>query len=185
LVDPASGREGPGEIVVSGGVLEAVTWLDGDEGAGVDDRGVVVAPGFVDLHVHFREPGNEDAETIASGLAAAAHGGFTTVCLMPNTTPPLDDPTVLARVREAAGASGSPVRVLAYGAVTAGRGGETLAALGELADAGVVGFSDDGSCVASASLVRNALTYAGALGLPLVEHAEDATQTLDAEANDG
>ena len=185
LVDPASGREGPGEIVVSDGILEAVTWLDDGEADGIDDRGVVVAPGFVDLHVHFREPGNEDAETVASGLAAAAHGGFTTVCLMPNTTPALDDPAVLARVRAAALASGSPVRALAWGAVTAGRAGETLAALGELADAGVVGFSDDGAGVPSATLVRSALAYAGALGLPLVEHAEDATQTAGAEANDG
>jgi dihydroorotase len=185
LVDPASGREGPGEIVVTDGVLEAITWLDGDEADGIDDRGVVVSPGFVDLHVHFREPGNEDAETMASGLAAAAHGGFTTVCLMPNTTPALDDPAVLARVREAARASGSPVRALAWGAVTAGRGGTTLAALGEMADAGVVGFSDDGAGVPSAELVRNALAYAGALGLPIVEHAEDATQTVGAEANDG
>jgi dihydroorotase len=185
LVDPASGREGPGEIVVTDGVLEAITWLDGDEADGIDDRGVIVAPGFVDLHVHFREPGNEDAETVASGLAAAAHGGFTTVCLMPNTTPALDDPAVLARVRAAALASGSPVRALAWGAVTAGRGGTTLAALGEMADAGVVGFSDDGAGVPSADLVRNALAYAGALGLPIVEHAEDASQTAGAEANDG
>ncbi|HUQ78866.1 MAG TPA: dihydroorotase [Patescibacteria group bacterium] len=185
LVDPASGREGPGEIVVTDGVLEAVTWLDGGEAEGIDDRGVVIVPGFVDLHVHFREPGNEDAETVASGLAAAAHGGFTTVCLMPNTTPALDDPAVLARVRAAALASGSPVRALAWGAVTTGRAGETLAALGELADAGVVGFSDDGAGVPSADLVRNALAYAGALGLPIVEHAEDATQTAGAEANDG
>jgi dihydroorotase len=185
LVDPASGREGPGEIVVTDGVLEAVTWLDAGEADGVDDRGVVVAPGFVDLHVHFREPGNEDAETVASGLAAAAHGGFTTVCLMPNTTPALDDPAVLARLRVAASASGSPVRALAYGAVTAGRAGETLAALGELADAGVVGFSDDGAGVASAALVRNVLTYAGGLGLPLIDHAEDASQTGGAEANEG
>jgi dihydroorotase len=185
LVDPGAGREGPGDIVVRDGILESVVWLDTADADGVDDRGVIVAPGFIDLHAHFREPGNEDAETIASGLAAAAHGGFTTVCVMPNTTPAMDDPTVLARVREAAEASGSPVRVLAYGAVTAGRGGETLAALGELADAGVVGFSDDGSCVGAAGLVRSALTYAGSLGLPLVEHAEDATQTVDAEANDG
>jgi dihydroorotase len=185
LVDPESGREGPGEIVVTDGRIEAVTWLDGDEADGIDDRGIVVAPGFVDLHVHFREPGNEDAETIATGLAAAAHGGFTTVCLMPNTTPPLDDASVLSRVRGAALESGSPVRALVWGAVTAGRAGETLAALGELADAGAVGFSDDGAGVPSASLVRNALSYAGALGLPLVEHAEDAEQTIGAEANEG
>ena len=185
LVDPASGREGPGEIVVTDGVLEAATWLDADEADGIDDRGVVVAPGLVDLHVHFREPGNEDAETIATGLAAAAHGGFTTVCLMPNTTPALDDPGALDRVRSAVAASGSPVRALAWGAITSGRAGETLAALGELADAGVAGFSDDGAGVASATLIRNALAYAGGLGLPIVEHAEDATQTAGAEANDG
>jgi dihydroorotase len=185
LVDPAAGREGPGDVVVRDGVLESVVWLDGADADGIDDRGVVVAPGFIDLHAHFREPGNEDAETIASGSAAAAHGGFTTVCLMPNTTPALDDPAVLTRVRAAAEASGSPVRVLTYGAVSAGRGGETLAALGELADAGVVGYSDDGSPVRSGSLLRNALAYAGSLGLPVVDHPEDATLTEGAEANDG
>jgi dihydroorotase len=185
LVDPAAGREGPGEIVVRDGILEAVTWLDGSEGDDVDATGVVVAPGFIDLHAHLREPGNEDAETVATGLAAGAHGGFTTVCAMPNTTPALDEPGVLATIRGAAGASGSPVELLAYGAVTVGRAGETLAALGELADAGVVGFSDDGAPVRSAAILRNALAYAGALGLPIVDHPEDATQTEGAEANDG
>jgi dihydroorotase len=185
LIDPATGREGPGEVVVREGALEAVTWLEGTDADGIDDRGVVVAPGFIDLHAHFREPGNEDAETVASGMAAAAHGGFTTVCLMPNTTPALDDPSVLAHVRAAAAASGSPVRVLAYGAVTAGRAGAALAALGELADAGVVGFSDDGAPVASGTLLRNALTYAGALGVPVVDHPEDGTLTDGAEMNEG
>jgi dihydroorotase len=185
LVDPATGREGPGEIVVSDGILEAVTWLEGAEGDEVDASGVVVAPGFLDLHAHFREPGNEDAETIATGLAAAAHGGFTAVCIMPNTTPALDEPSVLARIRDAAAASGSPVTLLAHGAVSAGRAGEQLAALGELADAGVVGFSDDGAPVSSASLFRNALAYAGMLGLPIVDHPEDASLTEGAEANEG
>ena len=185
LVDPASGREGPGEIVVTDGVLEAVTWLSGTDAEGVDDRGVIVAPGFIDLHAHLREPGNEDAETVASGLAAAAHGGFTTVCAMPNTTPALDEPGVLAFVRGAAVASGSPLELLAHGSVTVGRAGETLAALGELADAGVVGFSDDGASVRSASVLRHALAYAGALGLPIVDHPEDHTQTDGAEANEG
>ncbi len=185
LVDPATGREGPGEIVVTDGVIEAVTWLEGDEALSIDASGVVVAPGFMDLHAHLREPGNEDAETIASGLAAAAHGGFTTVCAMPNTTPALDDPGVLASMHAAAIVSGSPVELLAHGAVTAGRTGETLAALGELADAGVVGFSDDGSPVRSGAILRNALAYAGALGLPVVDHAEDQNLTEGAEANDG
>jgi len=185
LVDPAAGREGPGEIVVRGGVLDAVTWLSGAEAKGVGPDGVVVAPGFIDLHAHLREPGNEDAETVASGLAAAAHGGFTTVCAMPNTDPALDEPGVLARIRAAAVASGSPVELLAHGAVTAGRAGEQLAALGELADAGVVGFSDDGAPVKTGSILRAALAYAGALGLPIVDHAEDAGLTAGAEANDG
>ncbi|HEY8437799.1 MAG TPA: dihydroorotase [Candidatus Limnocylindrales bacterium] len=185
LVDPASGREGPGDIVITDGVIDAVTWLDGDEASGIDDRGVVVAPGFVDLHTHLREPGNEDAETIASGLAAAAHGGFTTICAMPNTTPALDDPGVLESIRAAAAASSSPMRLLAWGAISAARSGETLAPLGELADAGVIGFSDDGSPVASAPLLRNALAYAGSLGLPVAEHAEDPALTAGAEANEG
>ena len=185
LVDPAIRREGPGEIVVRGGVLEAVTWLEGADADRVEPDGVVIAPGFVDLHAHLREPGNEDAETVATGLAAAAHGGFTTVCAMPNTDPTLDEPGVLARVRAAVLASGSPVELLAHGAITAGRGGEQLAALGELADAGVVGFSDDGSPTASAAVFRSALAYAGSLGLPIVEHAEDPTLTAGAEANEG
>jgi dihydroorotase len=185
LVDPASGREGPGEIVVNDGILEAVTWLDGDDADGVTPDGVVIAPGFVDLHAHLREPGNEDAETVATGLAAAAHGGFTTICAMPNTTPALDEPGVLAGIRAAAAGSGSAVELLAIGAVSASREGERLAALGELADAGVVGFSDDGAPVRSAAILRSALAYAGALGLPLIDHPEDATQTEGARPTRG
>lgn len=185
LVDPSANREGPGEIVIRNGILEAVTWLDGADADGVDANGVVVAPGFIDLHAHFREPGNEDAETVATGLAAAAHGGFTTVCVMPNTSPALDEPSVLARIRDAWAASGSPVTLLAHGAVSMGRDGEHLALLGELADAGVVGYSDDGAPVRSAALFRSALAYAGMLGLPIVDHPEDATLTQGAEANDG
>ena len=161
LVDPVSGREGPGEIVVIDGVLESVVWLEGDEAEGVTDDGVVVAPGFFDLHAHFREPGFEDAETVASGCAAAAHGGYTTVALMPNTSPALDEPGVLERIRSAARAGGSPVEVLAYGAVSAGRAGEQLSAMGELADAGVLGYSDDGAPVKTPKLLRSALLYAG------------------------
>jgi dihydroorotase len=184
-VDPVSGREGAADIVVRDGRLESLMWLEGADAEGIDPNGVVVAPGFIDLHVHLREPGKEDAETIASGLAAAAHGGFTTVCAMPNTQPALDETGVLALVRAAAAASGSPVELLAYGAVTAGRKGEQLAALGELGDAGVAGFSDDGAPVGSATILRNALEYAGMAGLPVVDHAEDASATEGAEANEG
>jgi len=185
LVDPYARREGPGEIVVRDGVLESVTWLEGREADGIDDRGVVVAPGFIDLHAHFREPGNRAAETIASGLAAAAHGGFTSVCLMPNTSPAMDQPWLLAGLRAAVEASGSPLEVLAYGTATAGRAGEQLAGLGAMADAGVVGFSDDGAPIASATIFRSALAYAGMLGLPVVDHPEEGSLTDGAEANDG
>jgi dihydroorotase len=185
LVDPTSGRQGPADLVVADGVIESVAWLEVGDGGAADDRGVVVAPGFIDLHAHLRQPGNEGAETIASGLAAAAHGGFTTVCAMPNTTPPIDRAAMVAAARAAAAASGSPVMLLAYGAATLGRAGEQLAPLGELADAGVVGFSDDGSPVHRAELFRNALAYAGMLGLPLVDHPEDLDLTAGAEANDG
>ena len=185
LVDPAAGREGPGDIVVEDGIVRSVVWLEGAEADGIDAAGVIVAPGFVDLHAHFREPGFEDAETVASGSAAAAHGGFTTVCVMPNTSPPIDEASVLARVRDAAARSGSPVEVLAYGAVSAGRAGETLAALGELADGGAIGFSDDGAPVRSPAILRNALVYAGMLGRVVVDHPEDQVLTEGAEANDG
>lgn len=185
VVDPSLGREGPGEVRIEDGIVRAFAWLAEGEHEGIGPDGEVIAPGFVDLHTHLREPGNEDAETVATGLAAAAHGGFTTACAMPNTTPPADDPGVVARVRAAADASGSPVRLLAYGCVSAKRDGETLAPLGELADAGAIGFSDDGSPVRSAALFRNALVYAGALGLPLVEHAEDPALTTGAEMHDG
>src|SRR5439155_10672792 len=123
LIDPASGREGPGEIVVRDGVLEAVTWLESGDGRGADPGGVIVSPGFIDLHAHFREPGNEDAETIATGLAAAAHGGFPTVCIMPDSSPPLDDPAVMVRIAAAQAISGSPLDLRAFAAITAGLAG--------------------------------------------------------------
>jgi dihydroorotase len=185
LVDPVSDREGPGEIVVVDGVLESVNWLEGEEAAGITNRGIVVAPGFFDLHAHFREPGFEDAETVATGLAAAAHGGYTGVALMPNTQPTLDEPGVLERIRAAARASGSPLEVYTHGAVSAGRAGEQLSAMGELADAGVLGYSDDGSPVRTPRLLRSALIYAGMLGRPIVEHAEDLDLTAGAEASEG
>jgi dihydroorotase len=182
-IDPAAGRSGPAELAVRDGVLDSIVWLD--DASGIDDGGVIFAPGFLDLHAHLREPGNEAAETIASGLAAAAHGGFTAVCAMPNTTPAVDTAAQVRAILAAATASGSPVRLLPIGAATAGRAGERLAPLGELADAGAVAFSDDGSPIAATELFRNALAYAAMLGVPLIDHPEDPAQTAGAEAHDG
>jgi dihydroorotase len=184
LVDPWSGREGVAALVVEGGRITRLTWARGTAAAD-PPPGLLVLPGLTDLHAHFREPGDEDAETMASGLAAAGHGGFTRVCLMPNTNPPIDGPGVLRQVMAAAEASGSPIRVLAYGTTTAGRAGTALSGMGELADAGAAGFSDDGSPVADAALFGNALAYAGALRLVVVEHAEDTALTAGAEMNEG
>jgi dihydroorotase len=184
-VDPAAGCEGAAELTVRDGILERVAWLEGADADGLDADGTLLLPGLIEFHAHFREPGSEDAETVATGQAAAAHGGYTTVAVMPNTTPAIDEPGVVGRVRAAAVASGSPVRVLVHGAVTAGRAGETLAALGELADAGVAGFSDDGAPVHVPALLRNALAYAGALGLPIIDHPEDPSLTTGAEMSEG
>jgi len=192
LVDPERGREGPGEVVVRGGVLRSVRSLRGDEATGIDDRGVVVAPAFVDLHTHFREPGNNAAETIGSGMRAAAHGGFGTVCLMPNTQPALQS---AAAVRDVAWRAAEAVRsgpadigaieLRTWGAVTVDRAGDQLAPMGELADAGVAGFSEDGAPIHSAVILRSALAYAGMLGLPIVDHPEDDSLTEGAEASEG
>jgi len=183
LVDPLSGRHGAASLVVQEGRIAAVTWARSTQAA--EDRAVVVMPGLVDLHAHLREPGGEDAETIASGLAAAAAGGFTTVCAMPNTVPPLDDAAAVRDVLARGRASRSPVRLLVYGTTTAGRAGERLAPMAELAAAGAIGFTDDGAPVDEAALLRHALEYAGGVGRPLVEHPELRALTRGAEAHDG
>ncbi len=174
VLDPNDGTDAIRDIAIVDGFFDDPRAVP-PEAERIEAAGMVAAPGFCDLHAHLREPGGEDAETIASGARAAARGGFTTVCAMPNTDPPLDEPArigwVLERGREAA------CRVRVIGSVTRGRAGEELAELGAMAEAGAVGFSDDGATVASPRVARAALTYLGALGLPLVEHAEDASLT--------
>ena len=147
-------------------------------------RGLVVTPGFIDLHAHLREPGFEDSETIATGARAALAGGFTTICAMPNTEPAIDSPGLVAEVI-ARGLSARAARVLPIAAITRGRKGKELADLVELAAAGAVAFSDDGSPVADAQLFRSALEYARATGRPIFEHSQDLALTGDGVMHEG
>lgn len=140
--------------------------------AELERRGLLIVPGFVDLHAHLREPGAEDSETIRTGAQAALRGGFTTVCAMPNTEPPVDSAGAVADLL-ARGSAARGARVLAIGCITRGRNGRELADLMELARAGAVAFSDDGSPVADARLFRSALEYARSAGVPVIEHAQD------------
>src|SRR2546426_4401456 len=135
-------------------------------------KGYIVVPGFIDLHAHLREPGFEDSETIATGANAALRGGFTTVCAMPNTDPAIDSPGLVTELI-APGRGADAARVLPVAAITRGRKGRELADLIELAAAGAVAFSDDGSPVADAQLLRNALEYARSAGRPILEHPQD------------
>jgi dihydroorotase len=174
LIDPASSFDGPGDLLVRGGRIDAIgTRVIPPDGAAVIElpRGWVLAPGFVDLHAHLREPGFEAKETIESGCRAAARGGFTTVCCMPNTAPVLDTPAMLAYVREKA--RDAAAHVLPIAAITQGERGEALSEMMALAEAGAVAFSDDGRPVTSSRMMRLALQYAAPLGLPVVEHCQD------------
>ena len=135
-------------------------------------EGLVVCPGFIDLHCHLREPGFEEKETIASGTRAALHGGFTTVCCMPNTRPPLDSVEEVEYVKARAEKDGV-VRVLPIACVSRGRNGVELTDMGALARVGVVGFSDDGDPVKSEGLMRQALVAGRKLGLPVIDHCEE------------
>ena len=174
IVDPSQGMDQVGDLLVMEGVVQAIDRsIDLPDSCEVmDASGLVVSPGFIDLHCHLREPGFEDKETIATGTAAAAKGGFTTVCAMPNTNPTMDTwatvEYVLRKARDEAA-----VRVLPIGCVTKGSLGKELAEMGELAEAGVIGFSDDGHPVANANIMRQALAYSSAQGLPIINHCEE------------
>ncbi len=193
VIDPASGTDRPASVLVKGGRVEEVTRRPLDRvGEGyqvVDATGLVVAPGFIDLHCHLRDPGFEHKETLATGTAAAARGGFTTVCAMPNTDPALDTASVVSSLMRRAAHEGV-VRILPIAAITNGRHGSALSPMAELAAAGAVAFSDDGDPVMDANIMRQALSYASGLrrnagGLPIINHAEDKVISRDGQVNDG
>ena len=189
LLDPASGLDQQGDLLIVDGRIARMgpAIRDGDVPPGcrkVSGAGLVACPGFIDLHAHFREPGYEHKETIATGSMAAARGGFTTVCCMPNTNPPMDSSSVVEYVLGKAREAGA-VRVLPIGCVSKGRAGHELAEMWEMAQAGVVGFSDDGNPVADPHLMRQALTYSRGLGLPIINHCQDAGLSQGGVVNEG
>jgi dihydroorotase len=155
-----------------------------DHKRAAEARGLITAPGFIDLHAHLREPGFEDSETVATGAIAALAGGFTTICAMPNTEPAIDSPGLVAELI-ARGEAAKAARVLPVACITRGRKGKELADLVELAAAGAVAFSDDGSPVADAQLFRNALEYARAAGRPILEHSQDLVLSAGGVMHEG
>jgi dihydroorotase len=186
IVDPSQGLDGPGALLLASGRVAAV-------GPGAESYAAarvvelpprwVVAPGFVDLHAHLREPGDEAKETIATGTRAATRGGFTTLCCMPNTRPVLDTPALLAQVRAAA--AGAPARVHPIAAITRSEAGAELAEFATLAEAGAVAFSDDGRPVSSSRLMRSALEYSLLVDRPVVEHCQDEGLVGDGVMHEG
>jgi dihydroorotase len=183
LVDPLSGRSGLGSVVVEDGLLAGVEWASGRADGSMPS--VVVAPAFVDLRTHIREPGTEEAGSFATEIAAAAHGGFGFVATMADTRPPVDRPEVVQRVLAAGAATASAVRTRPWGALTVGREGRVLAPLSSLAAAGVVGFGDVPIPTVDPAVLRAALTEAGGLGMPVVVHPDEPSLTAGAEANEG
>jgi dihydroorotase len=171
VVDPTDGSDGVRDLGIVDGRIAEAGQVPADAPR-IDGRGLVAAPGLCDLHVHLREPGDPAVETVASGSRAAARGGFTTVCAMPNTDPPIDSAEAVAAL--VAAAAGAACRVRPIGAATVGRAGERAADIAAIAAAGAIGVSDDGASVPSRETALAVLEQAAAAGMRLFEHAEDA-----------
>ena len=177
IVDPSQSVDQVGDLLVLGGKIMRIE----EKGIPVqpqylliDATGLIVCPGFIDLHCHLREPGFEEKETIATGTKAAAIGGFTTVCCMANTNPPLDNCDTVNYVKHKADKEGF-VNILPIGCITKGRAGKAICDMAALAGAGVIAFSDDGDPVSNSAVMRCALDYGRKLGLPIIDHCEDKT----------
>ena len=185
VVDPAAGRDGRFDVLLEDGVVaEVADRIEARDARVFDVSRLYVFPGFIDLHAHLREPGREYAETIATGLAAAAAGGFTAVCAMPNTSP-VNDSREVCEFILGRGAAVRGTRLHPIAAITKGQKGEEMAAFGELAAAGAVAFSDDGRWLADGSLLRHAFEHARLFGRPIVQHSEDPGLSQGAPMHEG
>src|SRR5438132_9458458 len=186
VVDPANGIDGVRDILIDGERIARVGLnLPFDEATVVEIAdGLVICPGFIDMHVHLREPGQEHKETVATGTASAVAGGFTAVACMPNTNPVNDDANVTTYILDKA-KEAYLARVYPIGAVSRGSKGELLADIADLRKAGCVAITDDGHPVRTAILLRRALEYAGMFGMPVIEHCEDPSLKGDGVAHEG
>jgi dihydroorotase len=175
LIDPANKKNGQFDIIINKGKIEAVEpegkIADISSGEIIDAKGAIVAPGFCDMHVHFREPGHEYKETIETGSHSAAAGGFTTVAVMPNTSPVNDNRSITEFILSQAKET-SNINILPIGAITKGLKGETLSDMGELKEAGCIAYSDDGRPVSNSEIMRRALEYSKMFDLPCIQHSE-------------
>ncbi len=186
VLDPSRGLDERADVLIRDGQIAAVgSGLGTPDGAEVlDVRDQIVAPGLVDLHVHLREPGNEDVETVATGARAAAAGGFTAICAMPNTDPVTDNQAAVGFIVRQAGRAGL-TRVYPIGAISVGEKGERLSEFGEMVGAGAVAVSDDGKPVVSSHLMRTALEYARTFEIPVADHCEEPTLAAGGVMHEG
>jgi len=185
VVDPSQNLDDKRQVLIRDGrVVRVAAQISAPDAEVFDASGLIVAPGFIDLHVHLREPGNEHAETIETGSRAAAAGGFTSICCMPNTTPVNDNAAVTQFIVETSRIS-APVNVFPIGAISTSSKGEQLAEIGSMHRAGVVGLSDDGRPVMSSALMRHAMEYSLAFGLVMIQHAEDLTLSRGGQMHEG